>query len=112
VGGLGVGGGLVAVADVLGQVLGQVADAPAGVPGSGEYALGVEPGAEPGHVLRLVVVADGVEGLVPGGQDLAGVRVEVGAGVLVPDREVPAVVLDGFGGGPPDLVLGRGDDLA
>jgi hypothetical protein len=31
VGGLGVGGGLVTVADVLGQVLGEVADAPAGV---------------------------------------------------------------------------------
>jgi hypothetical protein len=47
VGGLGVGGGLVAVAEVLRQVLGEVADAPAGVPGSGQDALGVEPGAEP-----------------------------------------------------------------
>jgi hypothetical protein len=42
--GLGVGGGPAAVAEVLGQVLGEVADAPAGVPRSGEYALGVEPG--------------------------------------------------------------------
>ena len=66
--------GLVAVADVLGQVLGEVADAPAGVLGSGEHALGVEPGTEPGHVQRLVLVADGVEGLVPGRQHLAGVR--------------------------------------
>ena len=65
--------------------------------GSGEHALGVEPVAEPGHVQRLVLVADGVEGLVPGRQHLAGVRVEVGAGVLVPDRQVPAVVLDGLG---------------
>jgi hypothetical protein len=56
--GLGVGGGLVAVAEVLGQVLGEVADAPAGVAGSDEHALGVEPGAEPGHVQRLVLVED------------------------------------------------------
>ena len=112
VGGLGVGGGLVAVADVLGQVLGEVADAPAGVLRSGEHALGVEPRAEPGYVQRLVLVADGVEGLVPGRQDLAGVGVEVGAGVLVPDRQVAAVVCDGLGGGPPDLVVGRGDDFA
>ena len=80
--------------------------------GSGEHALGVEPGTEPGHVQRLVTVADGVERLIPRHQDLAGVRVEVGPGVLVPDRQVPAVVLDGCRGGPPDLVVGRGDDLA
>jgi hypothetical protein len=41
---LSVGLGVVAVADLLGQVLGQVADAPGGVFGSGEHALGVEPG--------------------------------------------------------------------
>ena len=69
-------------------------------------------GAEPGHVPRLVLVADGVEGLVPGREHFAGVRVEVGAGVLVPDRQVAAVVLDVRGGGPPDLVVGGGDDLA
>ncbi len=68
--------------------------------------------AEPGDVQRLVLVADGVEGLVPGRQHLAGVRVEVGAGGLVPDRKAAALVLDGLGGGPPDLVVGRGDDLA
>ena len=51
--------------------------------------------AEPGDVPRLVVVADGVEGLVPGRQHFAGGRVEVGAGVLVPDRQAVAVVLDG-----------------
>ena len=44
--------------------------------------------AEPGHVPRLVLVADGVEGLVPGREHLAGGGVEVGAGVLVPDRQV------------------------
>ena len=110
--GLGASGGLVAVAEVLGQVLGEVADAPAGIPGSGQDALGVEAGAEPGYVPRLVLVGDGVEGLVPVRQDLAGVRVEVGARVLIPDRQVPAVVLDGLGWWPPDLVVGGGDDLA
>src|ERR1035441_9954136 len=53
VGGLGVGGGLVTVADVLGQVLGEVADAPAGVLGSSEHALGIEAVAEPGYVQRV-----------------------------------------------------------
>jgi hypothetical protein len=100
----------VAVAEVLGQVLGEVADALAGVAGSGEDALGVEPGPEPGHVLRLVTVAYGVEGLVPGREDFTGVRVEVGAGVVVPDRQVPAVVGD-VCDGPPDLVVRGGDDL-
>jgi hypothetical protein len=60
----------------------------------------------------LVLVADGVEGLVPGGEHFAGGRVEAGAGVLVPGRQVPVVELDGLGGGPPDLVAGRGDHLA
>jgi hypothetical protein len=74
VGALAVACGLVAVAEVLGQVLGEVADAPAGVLRSGEDALGVEPLAELGHVLGFVTVADGVEGLVPGREYLAGVR--------------------------------------
>jgi hypothetical protein len=39
---LGVGLSLMAPADVLGQVFGQVADAPAGVLGPGQHALGVE----------------------------------------------------------------------
>jgi hypothetical protein len=42
VAGLGVGVDVVAVADVLGQVLGEVADAPAGVAGSGEDAEATE----------------------------------------------------------------------
>jgi hypothetical protein len=63
-------------------------------------------------VLGLVAVADGVEGLVPGREYLAGAGVEVGAGLLVPGREVPAVVDGRAGGGPPDLVVGGGDDLA
>ena len=46
---------LVAVADLLGEVLGQVPNAPAGVLGPGEHALGVEPLAEPGHVPRLIL---------------------------------------------------------
>ena len=63
---LGVGVRAVAVADLLGQVLGQVADAPVSVLGPGEHALGVEPDAEPGQVVGLV--AELVEGLVPGGR--------------------------------------------
>ena len=60
------GAGLVAVADVLGQVLGEVADAPAGVPRTGQNALRVEPH----DVQGFVVVADRAERLVPGRQDL------------------------------------------
>jgi len=55
-----------AVADLLDEVLGQIPDAPVRVLGSSEHALGVEPGPEPGHVPRLIVRADGIEGLVPG----------------------------------------------
>jgi hypothetical protein len=109
---LGVGGGLVAVGDVLGQVLGEVADAPGRVAASGEHALGVELRAEPGDVQRLVVVADGVECLVPGGQELTGRRVEVAAGCLVPDWQVRVVVLHLARGRPPDLVVGGGEHLA
>ena len=68
--------------------------------------------AEPGHVQRLVVGADGVEGLVPGRQELAGRGVEVAAAGLVPDRQAGVVVLDRVGGWPPDLVVGGGEDLA
>ena len=50
---LGVGVGGVASGDLLGQVLGEVADAAAGVFGSGEHALGVELGPEPGDVPGL-----------------------------------------------------------
>ena len=99
-----VGVGLVAVADLLGEVLGQVADAPARVFRSGEHALGVEPDPVP----RLIVQADGVERLVPGRQDFPGGRVEVAADALVPDRQLVAVVLDLAGVGPPDLVIGGG----
>jgi hypothetical protein len=74
--------------------------------------LGVEPVAEPGHVPRLVIVAEGVEGLVPGGQHFPGGQVEVVAGRLVPDRQLVPVVLDDGGGGPPDLVVGGGGDAA
>ena len=76
---LGVACGLVAVGDVFGEVLGQVADAAGRVLRPAQDALGVEPVPEPGHVQRLILVADGVEGLVPGGQDFAGGGVEVGA---------------------------------
>ena len=55
--------------------------------------------AEPGDVQRLVVGADGVEGLVPGGQELAGGRVEVAAGGLVPDGQVASSCLTVWVGG-------------
>ena len=97
---------------MLGEVLGQVADAPARVfgPASTPWASNRAPnratcsGSSSG--------ADGVEGLVPGGQDFAGVRIEVVAGVLVPGGQVAVVVFDGGGVGPPDLVVGGGDDLS
>jgi hypothetical protein len=53
-----VGVGLVAVGDVLGDVFGQVADAPVRVLGPGQHALGVELRAEPGHVQRIIGRAD------------------------------------------------------
>jgi len=102
----------VAVAEVLGQVLGEVADAPVRIPRPGKNALGVELGAEAGDVPRLVLVADGVEGLVPGREHLSGAGVEIGADVLVPDRRVVVIVGGCVGGWPPDLVICRGDDLA
>ena len=78
----------VAFGDLLSQVLGQIADAPVGVLGPGEYALGIELGPEPGHMLRLISWADRVERIIPGLQDFAGRRVEVVAGILIPDRQL------------------------
>ena len=68
----GVSVGLVAVAELLGQVLSQIADAPGGVLRSGKHALGVELGPGPDHMPRFIIRADSVKGLVPGGQQLAG----------------------------------------
>jgi hypothetical protein len=104
--------GAVAVAELLGEVFGQVADAPGRVFGSGEDALDVEPVPEPGHVMGLV--AELVQGLVPGGQDFdfAGGRVQVVPGVLVPDRHLVILEFDLGGVGPPDLVVGGGQDAA
>ncbi len=51
----------------------------------GQHALGVEPVPEPRHVQRLVLVADGIQRVIPGGQDFPGGRVEVGARLVVPD---------------------------
>jgi tetratricopeptide (TPR) repeat protein len=77
----------VAVAEVLGQVLGEVADAPAGVAGSGEHALGVEPGTEPGHVPRFVLVSDGVE-VINGIRKVRDVKVfeRIADGLDMPDH--------------------------
>ena len=58
------------------------------------------------------LVAELVKRLVPGSQDFPGGRVEVVAGVLVPDRQLVTVVFDGAGVGPPDLVVGGGQDAA
>ena len=56
-------------------------------------------------------VADGVQGVVPGGQEFPGRGVEVVAAGLVPDRQAASSYLLGVGGWPPDLVVGGGDDL-
>ena len=89
---LGGGLGVVAVGDLLGQILSQVADAASRVLGPSEHSLGVEPLPEPGHVMGFSVGADIVQGLVPGRQHLPGGRVEVAPGVLVPDRQLVPVV--------------------
>ena len=60
---------------------------------------------------RLIIWADGVERFIPGGQQLAGGGVEVAAAGLIPDRQVVTLKSDGLCGGPPDLVVGSGDDL-
>ena len=57
---------------------------------------------------RLIIRADGIEGLVPLREDFPGGRVHVGTCVLVPDGQVVPVVPDGAGVGPPDLVVGGG----
>jgi hypothetical protein len=108
VGALGVGLGVVAVGDLLGQVLGQVADAPGGILRPGEHALGIEPSAETGHVVRLV--AELVKRLIPGRQDLPGGRVHIVAGMLIPHRYVIPVEFDLGRVWPPDLMVGRGQD--
>jgi hypothetical protein len=60
----------------------------------------------------LILVTNGIEGLVPGGQDFAGSRVKVAADALVPDRQLVAVEYDGRGSRPPDLVVSGGQDSA
>lgn len=71
--------GLVASGDVLGEVFGQVPDAPAGIFRSAEDALRVELGPEPRHMQRVIMRADPVQGLASGGQYLAGRRIKRGA---------------------------------
>lgn len=99
------GARLVTVTDVLGQVLGEAADAPAGALRSGQDALRIEPVAEPQHVPRTALFADRAECLVPGRQHFSHSRIEVVGAGLVPDRQAVAVVFDGLGGWPPDLVI-------
>jgi hypothetical protein len=102
----------VASGDLLGQVLGEVADAASGVFTASEHALGVELRAEPGHMAGLILGPYRIESLAPGGQQLAGCRVHVPAHGLMPDGQLAAVAeTDLCRGGPPHLVIGRGDDL-
>ena len=68
---LAVGFGVVAVGDVLGEVLGQVADTAVCVLAPGQDALCVEAVAEFGDVQGFVVISDGVERVVPSGQESA-----------------------------------------
>jgi hypothetical protein len=81
--------------------------------GAGGDAFGVDLGAEPDDVrgLGVGVGVDGVERFGPGGQRGAGVRVDPGAGVLVPDRGPVGGVRELVDGRPPDLVVGGGGDL-
>jgi hypothetical protein len=110
--GLGAAGGLVAAADLLGQVLGQVADAPGGPGRSGQHALSVEPLPEPDHVPRQVIAADAVQGVIPVRQDLSGTGVDAPARLVVPDGQLVAIAVPDGPVGPPDLVVGGGQDLA
>src|SRR5262249_50702867 len=66
---------------------------------------------EPGHVPQVAVIGDGVEGVIPIGQQLSGLRVEVASAVLVPNRQVVTLEPHGVCRGPPHLVVGGGDDL-
>ena len=106
VGALGVGIALVAVGDLLSEVLRQVPDATGRVLGPGQHALSVEPFPEPRHMQRLVVIPNGVQGLIPGGRDFARGAVEVGARALVPDRQRAVLEPDGGRVRPPHLVIG------
>ena len=94
-----VGVGLVAVADVLGQVLGQVPDAPRRVLRLGEDPLGVELRPEPGDVQGRVLGAYRVERVIPGLEELPGCRVEVAARWLVPDGQAAVLESHRIGGG-------------
>ena len=86
-----VGVGLVAVADLLGEVLGQVADAPGRVRWIRRARPGRRTGPRTGpRATAQSSVADGIERLVPGRQHLAGGRVEVAADLLVPDGQLVA----------------------
>ena len=101
----------VGFADGFGEVLGEVADGLVGV--LGDDALQVELRAEPHHMRRLGVRVgvEPVERLGPGRQDLAGVG--VGVAVLGPGPLGQPVDVDGLvEGGPPQGVVGGGDDLA
>jgi hypothetical protein len=106
-----VGGRLVAAVDALGEVLGQVADAPGRLRATGQDSLRVELDAEPGDVDRFGLLVQVVERLFPGGQGFAGVGIDEPGLALVPMWE-PVDVHRLIARGPPHLVVGRGGDLA
>src|SRR6266576_3526967 len=60
---------------------------------------------------RVIAWADGVECVVPACQQLPGLGIKVAPARLVPDRQPVTVEPDVPSGGPPDLVVGGGDDL-
>src|SRR4051794_17665931 len=99
--------GVEGVAEVLGQILGQIDEALVSIRRSSEHALNVDLSAEARHVQGLgrLVSVELVECLVPGGQQLPGGRVEVVAGLsvrvglsafgpLTPDRKMVTVEAD------------------
>ncbi|OLM08275.1 hypothetical protein Ae505Ps2_6254 [Pseudonocardia sp. Ae505_Ps2] len=95
--------------DALGEILGQVTDVPSGFFGAAEDSLDVDLRPEH-HRVRRSREGVGVGRLVPGGQRLAGVRVDERLVVVVPAGEPVPAVDEFVVGGPPDLVVGRGGD--
>ena len=76
---LSVGVCLMAFADLLHEVLGEVADAVGGVFGPCQHALRIKLGPEPDNVPRVVAGADRIHGFIPRRQQIASGRIEIPA---------------------------------
>ena len=63
--------------------------APSRASGVGKDALGVEFGPEPGHMHRIIVRADGVQGVGPAWQQLAGLGVKAAPAAPLTRRQRP-----------------------